>query len=39
VLVKGRVALTGEPTQIREDPQLQDLYVGEAAAPAPGAAE
>ncbi|MFT3866429.1 MAG: ATP-binding cassette domain-containing protein [Solirubrobacterales bacterium] len=31
VLVKGRVALMGEPAGIREDPRLQELYVGEPA--------
>jgi ABC-type branched-subunit amino acid transport system ATPase component len=29
VLVKGRVALMGEPAEIREDPRLQELYVGD----------
>jgi ABC-type branched-subunit amino acid transport system ATPase component/ABC-type branched-subunit amino acid transport system permease subunit len=29
VLVKGRVALMGEPAEIRDDPRLQELYVGE----------
>jgi branched-chain amino acid transport system ATP-binding protein len=28
VLVKGRVALMGEPAEIRDDPRLQELYVG-----------
>jgi ABC-type branched-subunit amino acid transport system ATPase component/ABC-type branched-subunit amino acid transport system permease subunit len=31
VLVKGRVALMGEPAEIRDDPRLQELYVGETA--------
>jgi ABC-type branched-subunit amino acid transport system ATPase component/ABC-type branched-subunit amino acid transport system permease subunit len=31
VLVKGRVALMGEPAEIRDDPRLQELYVGEMA--------
>jgi ABC-type branched-subunit amino acid transport system ATPase component/ABC-type branched-subunit amino acid transport system permease subunit len=31
VLVKGQVALMGEPEAIREDPRLQELYVGETA--------
>jgi ABC-type branched-subunit amino acid transport system ATPase component/ABC-type branched-subunit amino acid transport system permease subunit len=31
VLVKGKVALMGEPAEIRDDPRLQELYVGEMA--------
>ncbi len=30
VLEKGRVALTGTPEEVRSDPRLLSLYVGEA---------
>jgi ABC-type branched-subunit amino acid transport system ATPase component len=32
VLEKGRVALTGRPDEVRDDPRLRALYVGEAKA-------